>query len=171
MEDISTIEQKTNIINTKFIARRIKRELDILISYDICHNNTINIYKNNKTNNYHISFKNIKDNRFYEFIITPNYPFMAPILYLNSKPYLDYFIYRSDKFRSIFDKYKKNKCFCCNTLVCGNNWGPQINLLNIINEVNSFHKDCREIADIVIINVIKRKYLIDDINILEWLYN
>jgi len=38
-----------------------------------------------------------------------------------------------------------------------------------MNEVSEFHRDCKDISNIIISNVIKRKYLIDDINLIEWL--
>ena len=62
------------------------------------------------------------------------------------------------------------QCFCCESILCSNNWGPQFTMKDIFEEVKQFRDICKEIAHRVIIDVVKRKYLIDDINILEWLY-
>jgi hypothetical protein len=167
---MSTIEEKSKEINIPLVAGRVKRELKDMIKLGIfCHDSDVTISKY-CDKQFHIIFKNIKDDRLYKFIIPHNYPFAPPTLELNNKPYLSYFRFRSEKFRELFYKYKGDKCFCCETKLCGDNWGTPVTLLNVIEEVSLFHKDCREIADRVIIDIIKRKYLIDDINILEWLY-
>jgi ubiquitin-protein ligase len=167
---MSTIEEKTQAINISYIARRIKRELlDMKKIGILCHDSDVTITQNYEKK-FNVVFKNNKDGRLYKFIISYNYPFSPPKLELNCKPYYSYFKFRSEKFREFFYKCKGQRCFCCETRLCDNNWGPHITLTNIIDEVCLFHKECREIADIVIINVIKRKYLIDDINILEWIY-
>jgi hypothetical protein len=66
--------------------------------------------------------------------------------------------------------YKKIRCFCCKTILCGDNWVPSFTLKNILEETEHFKNICRDISHIIIINVIKRKYLIDDININDWLF-
>jgi len=170
---MSTIEEKTSIIKTSPIARRIKRELEIMVKSGICQDSNISISRNTIYNTnefeYHIILYNDKDNRHYEFIINSYYPFKPPKLILNGKPYSEYFRFTSDNFRHLFNKYKGDKCFCCQTILCSDNWGPQLTLTNIMNEVNEFHNDCKDISNIIISNVIKRKYLVDDINLIEWL--
>ena len=167
---MTTIEEKIQEITIPFICRRIKRELqDIKKAGIFCDDNNVSIINNCETG-FDVIFKNNKDNRLYKFIVPYNYPFLPPKLELNNKPYSSYFSFRSDKFKELFYRHKGERCFCCETKLCGTNWGPPVTFIHIIEEINSFHKDCREIADIVIVDVIKRKYLIDDINILEWLY-
>jgi len=166
MSNIQIQSQKNNI---PVIARRIKRELIDMLKIGIFTNESdVTIIKNDE--NFHIIFKNIKNNRIYKFIIPLNYPFRPPKLEINYRPYSYYLRFQSEKFREIFNKYKSRTCFCCDSLLCCDNWGPQIKLSNVIDEVDNYYKQCREIADRVIIKVIKRKYLIDNINILEWLY-
>jgi hypothetical protein len=167
---MSTIEETLKECTIPLIARRIRRELQDMKNKGIfCDDNAITIMKNGEKS-FDVILKNLKDNRLYKFTIPANYPFTPPRLELNNKPYSSYFNVRSENFRKLFYKIKGVKCFCCETRLCGDNWGAPVTLLNVIEEVSLFHKDCREIADRVIIDVIKRKYLIDDINILEWLY-
>jgi ubiquitin-protein ligase len=167
---MSIIDERMQVITVPRIARRIIRELQDMKKIGIiCDDNSINI-TNYHEKDFNITFKNIKDNRVYKFTITQNYPFSPPKLELNYKSYSSYLTLQSENFREIFCKLKGQRCLCCETLTCPDNWSPQFTLNEIIDEVDKFHKECREIADIVIVNVIKRKYLIDDVNILEWLY-
>jgi tRNA U38,U39,U40 pseudouridine synthase TruA len=169
---MSTIEEKIQVINISSVARRIKRELEKMINFGICQNDDISISKNVDFNNdfeYHVSIYNNKDKRHYEFILYNHYLFSPPRLILNHKPYSEYLKFNSEVFTRIFYKYKGNRCFCCETKLRGVNWCPQITMLNVMDEVDRFHKDCKEIADIIIVAVIKRKYLINDINIIQWL--
>ena len=170
---MSTIEEKTKVINISPIARRIKRELEKMMNYGICKNDNISISRNKTYNNefdYHIVIFNDNDKRLYEFILSSYYPFKPPKLILNYKPYFEYFRFTSNSYRDLFYKYKGQRCFCCETKTCGDNWGPSHLLVDIMNEVNQFYTECKEISHIICIKVIKRKYLIDDINIIEWLY-
>jgi len=167
---MTSIEEKTQGITVPGIARRIRHELNNMKKNGIfCSDEDVTITKYYERD-FYIILKNLKDNRLYKFIIPPNYPFTAPRLELNNKPYSYYVKFNSNKFRELFSKYKGDRCFCCETILCADNWGPQLTLNRIMDEVDLFHKECREIADRVIVNVIKRKYLIDDVNILEWLY-
>ena len=170
---MSSIEEKTKVINISPVSRRIKRELEKMLNSGICQFDNISISRNIIYDNefeYHVSIFNDKDRRHYEFILSSHFPFKPPKLILNYKPYSEYFRFNSDAFKHIFYKYKGGRCFCCDTKTCSNNWGPQYTLADIIDEVNQFHRECKEIIHIICIKIIKRKYLIDDINIIEWLY-
>ena len=167
---MTTIEEKMQEITAPVIARRIKNELQNMKKNGIfCNYDDVAIIKYDKEY-YHIILKNLKDNRLYKFIIPLNYPFESPRLELNQRPYSHYVKFKSDKFRELFIKYKGDRCFCCETILCPDNWGPQLTLNRIFDEVDLIYRECREIVDRVIVNVIKRKYSIDDANILEWLY-
>jgi len=170
---MSTIEEKIQVINISPIARRIKYELEKMINLDICIFDNISISRkpiNYNEFEYHVSIFNDIDSRQYEFILSSHFPFKPPKLILNSKPYCEYLRINSEAFRQLLYKYKGQQCFCCKTKLCGDNWAPNFTISNIMDEANQIYKDCKEIADIICINVIKRKYLIDDVNIIEWLY-
>ena len=168
---MSTIEDKIKVLEISIVARRIKRELQDMKKQGIFNtDNDVDII------NYDSIGKDfdviIKDNNsfVYKFHIPRNYPFNAPKFVLNNKAYSYYFKFQSDTFREKFYKYRTQHCFCCESILCCDNWGPHLNMNNIIYEVKKLYDDCRKIVDTIIVEVIKRKYLIDDVNILEWLY-
>jgi hypothetical protein len=67
-------------------------------------------------------------------------------------------------------KYTGIQCFCCETILCSNNWGPAFTMNSVINDINKYKDARRQVIIRIIVDVIKRKYLIDDTNIIEWLY-
>jgi len=171
---METLNEKLECVTQQAIKKRLKREFEDLIKLDICNGDNISIelcdnvqYYNT---NYKVGFYNIKDSRYYEFIISLNYPFHSPKLNINFKPYSHYHKIESMVFKESLYKRKGIRCFCCETVLCGNNWSPAMSIKTVLNEVIKFHNFCKEITDIVIIKVIKRKFLIEDINLIEWLY-
>lgn len=168
---MTTIEDKIKVLEVSLVARRIKRELQDMKKQGIfdTDNNVDIINYNTNEKEFDVI---IKDNTsfVYKFHIPRNYPFNAPKFFLNNKPYSHYFKFQSDMFRDKFYKYRTQHCFCCESILCCDNWGPHLNMTNIIQEVKKLYDDCRKIVDTIIVEVIKRKYLIDDVNILEWLY-
>ncbi len=167
---MSTIEEKISVIGKSLLAKRIKYELSNLKNSGIVNNYCDFIITKNNKDGLNVKFISCRDNLLYNFIVPSNYPFSAPVLELNNKPYSYYLSFYFNNCKDMFHKYKGKKCFCCETALYCNNWNHTFTFKDIINEVNKFHKECREITDNVIINVIKRKYLTDNINILEWLH-
>lgn len=173
MDDITTT--LSTILNG-CLRRRIKREIDKLIELEICKDNIVwlkpNInHQHNNLNTYTISFNNIKNNNYYyEFVLSQDYPFKSPKLIINSKHYSHYLKIQNNQFRNALIKYNFIDCFCCESILCGNNWTPHYQLTNILSESYKFKNICREIAYRIIINAIKLKYLVYDINIAEWLF-
>jgi len=162
-------------IKEKFLQKRIKRELEILINLNICEENNIKIECQNVTQNskivyYNCEFYNLKDNNYYKIIMSNNYPFNPPKLYVNGKSILFYHKIINFQFNKSLKKYIGINCFCCESILCDNNWGPSLTFTSILDELN-IYKDVRhQILIRIILDVIKRKYLIDDINIVDWLY-
>lgn len=170
---MDAFEEKLNIINNSMISKRMKRELNEMKQLHIFNNeHDIHISKLNEGNytDYCIIIQNNLDKKTYKFILPQNYPFSPPKVFVNNKSYLQYLKLNSDHFRQLLLNHKSIYCFCCKTILCSNNWVPRLKLKMIFDELHYFHSVCLEIAHAVIIDVIKRKYLIDDINILEWLY-
>jgi len=168
--------EQLEIINHSGLKRRIKRELEILknsgyISTILSANieSEPDKYYSNR-NIYKLSIFNNIDYKYYEFSIPLDYPFKPPKLKINLKLYSEYQKFRSFDFKDKLFKYKKIHCFCCESILCSGNWGPQFTIKHIFEEVAKFRDYCREISHRIVIDVIKRKYLIDDINIVEWLY-
>lgn len=167
---MNTIEEKTQLIEIPLIAKRIKRELQEMKQRGFFRNDSdVDIIKKSlNEREFHLIMKT--NGRLYTFRIPHNYPFHAPKFFLNNKPYSHYFKFKSSEFRDKFYKNQCKNCFCCQSILCCDNWGPHLNISKIIEEVNTLYNDCRKIVDTIIIDVIKRKYLIDDVNILEWLH-
>ena len=169
------MEHKLSIIDSNLIRKRISREITFLIQQNICNEDDVKIQRNTETSyrnmvEYTISFKNLNNNKYYKFIISNNYPFNPPKIKVNDKPLAFYHRITNEVFRNSLKKYTGIQCFCCETILCSNNWGPQFTINDIIKDINHFTEANRQVVIRVIIDVIKRKYLIDDINIVEWLY-
>ena len=165
-----------SIIIQSSLRKRIKRDLELLINDNYLHEDSLISIEINTDKrlmdrqSYKIEFCNYKDYRTYELIVPRDYPFYPPKLKINYKPYSEYHNIDAIEFRQALLKFKGIRCFCCETILCGNNWGPQFTFKKILEEVEYFREAVREISYRVIIDVIKRKYLINDINIIEWLY-
>lgn len=170
------IQEKIELITSNYLRRRVKREFDELIKNNVIYPNSVTIDLDDESCpnriNYIIEFLAVNDNNYYQFIFNSSYPFNPPKLNLNFKPYsyLYYLKAKSYEFNEKLFEYKKIRCLCCHTKLCSENWSPAFTMYTIINEVAYFKNMCIEISRRIFINVIKRKYLIDDINIIEWLY-
>ena len=96
------------------------------------------------------------------------YPFCPPCkILINKINYISLLKCSSSDLKIL--KINKN-CLCCSSLMCKNNWGPTLNLFNILDEVESTLKIKKGIINYIFCNVIKRKYLIDDIPLFQYLY-
>lgn len=177
-EKMDLIDQKTEIIISKAVRNRIKRELKQLITNNYFYLNSLIIEpyidENNINKTYDYSQKYLIglstiDFNYFQIIVNSNFPFNAPKLLINFKPYCNYLYIKSDKFKENIYKYKNIRCLCCNTILCGNNWSPCFTFKHIIDEVNNNKSLCIEISKLVYVDIIKKKYLINDINIIEWL--
>jgi ubiquitin-protein ligase len=170
------INQQLSIIVNPSIRKRISRELTGL--FDKHDNNyylmSVDVkdkyYKNKEYYPYSIKLYEISTNRIYEFLLGNNYPFYPPKLNINDKPYSYYYKPSLNSFNELLLKYKKIRCLCCKTMICGDNWSPAFTIPHIIKEVHEFANYFKEISNRAIIKVIKRKYLNPDINLIEWLF-
>ena len=66
-------------------------------------------------------------------------------------------------------EYYRIRCMCCETKLCYDNWSPVYTLKYILEEVDRFKNISKNLISRIFITIIKRKYLIDNINIIEWL--
>jgi len=163
------MEQQLSIITIGSVRRRIKREIEKLIRENICIEDIIKIDKFNDVD-YFIEFKNLFDNKYYKFIVSNNYPFNPPKIFINGKSIMFFHQVSNVEFSRSLKKYTGVECFCCESILCSNNWAPSFTFTSILNDINRYKDARRQIIVRIIIDVIKRKYLIDDINIIEWLY-
>lgn len=163
------MEQQLLIINNTGVRRRIKHEIQKLIKQNICIEDDIKIDKYNNIE-YNIEFTNLHDNKNYKFIISNYYPFNAPKIYINDKYIIFNHQIKNLTFNKLLKKYTGIECFCCETIICGNNWTPSFTFTDILNDINKYRNTREQILNHIIVDVIKRKYLIGEINIIEWLY-
>jgi hypothetical protein len=59
---------------------------------------------------------------------------------------------------------------CCNSYLCSNNWSPRITIKALIEQLEEFRLHKNNIFLKFVADAIKDKYLIDDINLDEWLF-
>ena len=156
-------------VNSNRILKRIKREVEQLISSNICIEEQVEI-KNIDNDEYNVIIKNLIDKTNYEFKMSSHHPFKPPKLFINSKLVNFHHKIISEQFRNSLVKYTGIECFCCETILCSNNWSPQFTLKNIIHDIDKYRNARHQVVVRIIVDVIKRKYLIDDVNIIEWLY-
>ena len=88
------------------------------------------IDKNSNVESIEIDYNNLK----IIFKFPKNYPFSPPSITINSKNYIDT-LAKYHKNNASFKVEGNNKCLCCNSLVCKNNWGPVNTLLDLYNEI------------------------------------
>jgi ubiquitin-protein ligase len=107
----------------------------------------------------------------YGFIISSNYPFTPPKIFFQNKPYLEFLKTSYEpNFRKIFKRIVGQECFCCHSVNCSGNWSPGLTLDKIIGEVKWIKNKRRQIIIKLLADKIKLRYLIDDINLDEWLF-
>jgi len=96
--------------------------------------------------------------RTYKFILTIQYPFHPPKIFVNNHPYMSILQTRSDYEKDMVKKIKGNDCLCCHSINCSANWSPAIKLDRIINEVKNILKFKRDIINVLLADKIKKKY-------------
>jgi len=167
------MESKLSVIELSCIKRRIKRELMMLITDGICEESSIVIIPKavaTATPEYTIGFTHKHDQRYYEFHLSNNYPFIPPRVTINHHPIRIFRTIFSDTFNRKLLKYTGIDCFCCKSILCNNNWCPRFTCKDVLDDIDFYRKSIRQIIHRILVDVIKRKYLIDDIPIIEWLY-
>lgn len=112
-----------------------------------------------------------RKNNIYTFDIPPNYPFNAPNLTINGKNVSSLYDIKTKRFRHILKYINGMDCFCCNSYLCTNNWGPKITFDNVICQIETFKTIKYRIILKLILDKIKEKYLHRDIELDSWLFN
>ena len=170
------IKNELQIIKSDAVKRRLEREFKQLVSNELVYPESVTVKigeeKTPGISNYIVGFYSSYENKYFEFFLNINYPFKSPKLNLNCKPYsyLHYLNSKSADFNKKLLKYKKIRCLCCSSILCNDNWSPGYTMRHVIDEVKMFKNMCTDISKIVMIDVIKRKYLIDDIDIIGWIF-
>jgi ubiquitin-protein ligase len=156
-------------INLPCIKSRLKREYsDLYTKYP---NSIIYIYNNESLKKISFSIRIDEGNKMqnYVFLIDNKYPFYPPRIEYNHHPYSLFLQSPSNRFGIYLQKLFNKNCLCCASLDCKYNWSPGINLSMIINDISLMRKYKRCIVKAILIDAIKDKYLIDDIDILTYI--
>lgn len=73
----------------------------------------------------------------FDFIIPFEYPFSPPEVLLKGVPLKRYY-FTSRLFRKELKSIKNIDCLCCASILCQHNWGPTLNITNIVDEIIEF---------------------------------
>jgi hypothetical protein len=172
MEDKTYLIENNNLklelLSSKCVSRRLKREfISMYKLYD-----EIIIESSQNTSDINVIVYELIDKKkvCYKFVIGRNYPFIAPTVFLNNKTYRS-FLFSKTKYEDInFKKLSGIDCLCCASLTCTDNWSPRETLNNIIDEIKYYKKIKKDIVFKIITDIIKRKHLIEDIDLCSWLF-
>jgi ubiquitin-protein ligase len=147
----------------KLLGRRIKRECqeikdkydDIFVEYNEDSEIIVGL----------TSSRNL-----YKFYIDKNYPFTAPRVTINGLSQNSFFRVPSNRFTTILYYITGSECFCCNSLLCKNNWSPALTLDKVIIQLEEYKKIKLNIQLKIIADKLKEKYLNRDIELDTWLF-
>jgi len=106
----------------------------------------------------------------YKFIITKDYPFKPPIVYYNAKSFIELTKISNLKSFDIMKKIHPHYCLCCCLITCQTNWLPIYNMSNVINEIKKYRQYRQDIVIKILLDKIKFKYLIEDIDLDSWFF-
>jgi len=141
------INEYCKLFGVSNIKWGLSKDIKIIISFEKWHNN-----------------KNIQ----YKFLLI-NYPFNAPIIYVNNV-ILKNCLTMSSKHVTLLKRWKNIGCLCCNSCLTSIGWSANISFNQIITEIERLLEIINGIHIMEIIEIIKNKYLIFDIDIFSWIY-
>ena len=155
------------LITNPVIKKRISREIIMLDEKYL----SIFFYidENMKLPVLMIVDEKFKNNNIYSIIFNNNYPFVSPIVKINFACYY-HFLKLNNLSLQILKKIHYKDCLCCSSILCSNNWSPTCTINNIIKEIRKNKSYKRDIMYKIMMNRIKDKYLIEDINLDSWLF-
>ncbi len=104
----------------------------------------------------------------YCFQICRNYPFKAPKMHINGLTHHQFFDFTSKRFRNMLKIITGFDCLCCNSMLCDGNWSPSFTIGHIIRQINEYKSIKRLICLKPILDKIKQKYFIKDIDLESW---
>ena len=111
----------------------------------------------------------VKNNE-YKFIMNCDYPFIPPDIYYNNKTYAFFLKMASNRFVNMLMNLTNKSCLCCESFSCRDKWSPCIMLNDVITEINKNRRYKKCIVINILINQIKDKYLINDIDIRSYIF-
>lgn len=143
-------------IKVRSLQSRIKNDCKLL--YEDYHDVLVDLTDNDKITISAVEIISYSKKRTYKFILTNQYPFRPPKIYINDQPYLNILQLRGDYEKDMVKKIKGQDCLCCHSMSCSANWSPAIKLLRIIDEIKDTLKFKRDIINVLLADKIKKKY-------------
>lgn len=170
MEYIDIITSVNNI-NIHSIKNRIKKELTQLVEDD-CISILSITFEKNEVDLLIITMVDMHSTNaiIYEFYIPKSYPFSIPKVKINNESYSDFLKIKTCVFLHLLKQIKSMNCLCCNSYLCGDYWSPITTIKKFIEEIRMFRKNRRDIVNKYYADMIKDMYLIQDVNLDEWLF-
>ena len=110
------------------------------------------------------------NNKTYNFDISANYPFVSPNLTINGKKYVDWFKIKTPYFNRFIKYISGIDCLCCASYLNRDNWSPSFTIDIIIKQSEEFINYKYLIFIKIILDKIKSKYLLNDIDLESWLF-
>jgi len=105
-------------------------------------------------NNFTFNYKNKE----IKIILDDVYPFKPPLLLIDNKDHIDWFLKEYTKFTFLKKFSIINKCICCDTMIC--RWVPTFTIDNIIDEYKSYY-DKYELLSIL--HIFLKQHFFDDL--------
>ena len=177
MQNFNDYENNINNFNL-LSSKRLQNEIKTIYDYiNYRTNNKVNITdfcigRDNLTfdiinkNKIHFSFLyNDKCMVSCTLIFKTTYPFKPPSVYLNNgKDYISLLTNLNQHFNNFKTHVGDNPtCFCCSTLTCSHNWGPQNMITDVISEYHKIFAMIDKHIEKMLIKNIYEKYLGYDI--------
>ena len=153
--------ENSNVYSTSS-KRRIKRECEMLYE---TYSDLVLSYNNNGK----IEMEITENKNKYKFIFNNSFPFLPPQIYYNGDTYLEALRLKCDFQKKMVKKYKNKDCLCCESYSCHDNWAPSVKLSDVIEEIKCNINFKKTMMNVLIADKIKRKYLIDDVDINSYL--
>ena len=128
----STILKGPNI--PRIIKKRLDKELPLLEKFGEVRLE-YKEYPENVHIRYHYNYEvHITIHSKHLIVKIPNdYPFKPPKLFINEQNYIQLLCFNNKMFNNEFLK-EGIKCLCCETILCGNSWRPDLTIEKLIDE-------------------------------------
>jgi len=155
-----------NFYNRHIYEKRILNEVsDIFLN----HNNVKLEYSDNRKIIICSKIKNYLINIELEY----SYPFVPPTVKIDNMYIFDFYKFPGMRMNNIMNDSQLSNivCFCCTSFLNKRNWSPCRKMNKIIDEIIEIINLKKKIYFKILIDKIKDKYLINDINLFQYLFS
>ena len=97
-------------------------------------------------------------NKEIKIVLNHVYPFKPPLLLIDNKDHIDWFLKKYNEFKFLKKFSITNQCICCNTIIC--KWVPTFTIDNVVDEYKSYY-DKYEI--LTILQLFLKQQFFDDL--------